>query len=187
MSGPRLASLRTQVRVNDKKESRDDIFHDVFSGDIEKLKTIPKDKLLSASDQYENNLLHISAQMAYIEITKFLLGIGIEPKQKNKLGISPYEHAMRLQNKEIIDLFMVHEFDKKIEEKNLKIEELKKEIETSKNAIRDSVLKIVVLKNTCKRLREKNSSLVEELDSAKESNKKLKTSVESLTTALKNK
>ena len=156
-------------------------------------------------DIQNNNLLHLATLNEHIEMVKHLLKFDVDKNHKNKFGLTPWDYAIRSHNKDLINAYVdydsyhsellktqndnLHKNYKFINEENRKI--------TSERDSRNN--EIVILKTNNKRLRDQNSNLeikinmltsekdhlINENEDLVQANKKLKTSVDSLTQAMR--
>lgn len=138
------------------------LIYDVMYGNIDALKKRPVDTLKREEDNYEmrNNLLHIAVEVENLDSVKYLLEIGVDKDKKNRLGKTPFDLALRTQDKELIELFIKHSkasVEKEKAELNIENGNLKKEI-------------MIVNKHN-KRLREDNDKLRKDNDELTESNR----------------
>lgn len=161
--------------------------------------------LNQVKDSQHNNLLHLATLNECSEIINYLLNNEVDRNYQNKFGLTPWDYALRSHNKEVIKIYTdrnSHNLEiLKTKNETLQIANNNFTSENKKLVLeKDShTNEIIILKKNNKRLRDENSTLelkINILTSDKEylknendelvrANKRLKTSVDSLTQAMK--
>lgn len=186
----------------------EDAFRDVTSGNLTQLRAFYNNaydptKLHDFRDYCGNNLLHAAVLAENVPIIKFLLEIDMNVYHKNRAGKTPWDLAIKSQNKEIILLFSDHKnpfvtANNDLHGKVKIFEDKYKQSEEQRKILSDQVegfrTEVVVLKKNYKRLREENDEniskisdlqavnalLVNEKNEVVQENKKLKLSNENM-------
>lgn len=170
-------------------------FRAVINGDLSRLrKDVTSNNVNNFVDVKGNNLLHSAVMVEEVEIIKFLLLNKININKNNFSGKSPWDMAMRTQNRNIIQLFTDHENPHIESNRVLTVENinLRDRVETAKTEnviLRRNNLHLReendVLQSDNKNLKLSVKNLREENEVLQTDNKKLKLSVKNLTDALR--
>ncbi len=164
----------------------------------------------SFKDNNNNNLLHLATQCENAEMVKYLLNIGVSHIALNKFNKSPWDLAVMIRNKEVINEYVTFMGKKScdhlselscLRKDNLA---LKESLAIEQKLNKDNSVRINLLGNAhieLNSLRKKNTELVEENtalrvslkrsrddnEELQQSNKKLKLSVQTLMESTKKK
>jgi ankyrin repeat protein len=180
--------------------SANEAFNDVVNGNITSL-SLFKGNFNIFKDYSGNNLLHVAVSTENIDIIKLLLYNGVDMYFKNKQRRSPWDLALRSQNKNMLQLFSTYDNpykdsygtllieNGKLNDRNKTLEESNKKITLQNDTLTEETN---VLRKNNKRLREDNdsyrfkvNSFVTENEELRSENKKLKISLDNLSDAFK--
>jgi len=163
-------------------------------------------------DIQNNNLLHLATLNEHNEMVKYLLDNGVDKNHKNKFNLTPWDYAIRSHNKELVKIYTdysshysevlraqnenLQKVNNNLTIENTKLLEENKKLVSEKDSQNNE---IIILKRNNKRLRDQTNDLelkigiltsekdrlINENDELVRANKKLKTSVDSLTQAMR--
>jgi ankyrin repeat protein len=163
-------------------------FRDVIRGDKKRLMSY-RGNLSVLRDYSGNNLLHVAVLVENINLIQYFLEYNMDPNLKNKANKTPWDLALRSQNKDIIKLFSEHECTYKelnnklmstndsMRSDNRRLEDQKVEL-TKKNNTLENENTILRIHN--KRLRDDVDTVAKENCELKDTNKRLKTSLDNM-------
>jgi len=148
----------------------EDAFRDVANGNLAQLRsfynyTNDPMKLHDFRDYSGNNLLHAAVLSENVQIIKFLLEVDMNVNHKNRTGKTPWDLAIKSQNKEIILLFSDHKnpfvtANNDLHAKIRNLEDKNKQCDEQRSILTDQAegyrSEIVILKKNNKRLRDEN-------------------------------
>ena len=140
--------------------------------------------LNNVRDSQDNNLLHLAILNEQKEMVAYLLDNHVDKNCKNKFGLTPWDYAIRSHNKDLIDTYLRYN--------TVDVSVLKTKNNQLSTQVNNLLTENTNLKKNNKRLFEQNDMLEAKVirlsgenDELVRSNKKLKTSVDSLTQAMR--
>ena len=176
-----------------------DALNIVRSGNLKNLKLmlLTSEELNNIRDDNNDNLLHLATHAENVEMVEYLLSKGLNYNSPNKFGKSPWDLAVMIRNKHIIQKYVTH-MGKALCGHTTEIILLQSALEKEKEVGRSNINRLKELNSGLsfenselrrgnKRLRDDNEELTQcnkrlrtDNDELTQSNKKLKISVETL-------
>lgn len=101
----KVSSLAAQAESSKSEEDKDD-FDWVKENNVEKLKDVDPEIIMSERDDNGMSLLHWAADRGYEEMTKFLLELGMDVNIQDEEGQTPLHYAASCGHLEVISLLL---------------------------------------------------------------------------------